>query len=137
MERRYSCSRQRRVGKNGRMEFILEEPIEEPMQSKKDHEFQEHTLRQEQLAGSEELSGELQSEPGVSTGQNQQITLKPGKTFWSVQGDFIYRHHNEPRVQLYVPKEETFPIPLKSIDVARATTQIWMCCKKKNVKMIM
>ena len=42
------------------------------------------------------------------------------KDFWSIQGDFIYRHHIEPRVQLFVPKE-TFPIPLKYIDVTRAT----------------
>ena len=41
--------------------------------------------------------------------------------FWSIQGDFIYRLHNEPRVQLNVPKEETFTIPLKYIDVTRAT----------------
>ena len=53
--------------------------------------------------------------------QNQQMTLKPVPTFWSILGDFIYRHHNEPRVQLYVPKEETFPIPLKYIDVTRST----------------
>ena len=32
---------------------------------------------------------------------------------WSIPGDVIYRLHNEPRVQLYVPKEDTFPIPLK------------------------
>ena len=30
-------------------------------------------------------------------------------------------HHNEHRVQLYVPKEETFLIPLKFIDVTRST----------------
>ena len=41
--------------------------------------------------------------------------------FWSIQGDFICRHHHEPRVQLCMPKEETFPIPLKYIDVARST----------------
>ena len=41
--------------------------------------------------------------------------------FWSVTGDFIYRHHVEPRVKLYVPKEELFPVPLKYIDVARNT----------------
>ena len=41
--------------------------------------------------------------------------------FWSIQGDFIYRHHAEPRVQLCVPREQTFPIPLKFIDVARST----------------
>ena len=41
--------------------------------------------------------------------------------FWSIQGDFIYRHHNEPRVQLYVPKEEAFSNPLKFIYVTRST----------------
>ena len=40
---------------------------------------------------------------------------------WSTQGDFIYRHHEEPRVQLFVPKEETFPFPLKYIDVTGST----------------
>ena len=40
---------------------------------------------------------------------------------WSIQGDFIYRHHNEPRFQLYVPKEETFAIPLTYIDVTGST----------------
>ena len=43
------------------------------------------------------------------------------KDFWSIQGDFICCHHVEPRVQLRVPKEETFPIPLKYIDVTRGT----------------
>ena len=33
----------------------------------------------------------------------------------------IYRHHNAPRVQLCVPGEETFPIPLKYIDATRST----------------
>ena len=33
----------------------------------------------------------------------------------------MYRHHVEPRVELYVPKEESFPIPLKFIDVTRTT----------------
>ena len=36
-------------------------------------------------------------------------------------GDFIYRHHFEPRVKLYVPQEQTFPIPMKYIDVTRTT----------------
>ena len=41
--------------------------------------------------------------------------------FWSITGEFIYRHRVEPRVKLYVPKEESFPIPLKYIDVTRNT----------------
>ena len=32
--------------------------------------------------------------------------------FWSMSGNFIYRHHVEPRVKLYSPREESFPIPL-------------------------
>ena len=33
--------------------------------------------------------------------------------FWAITGEFIYRHHVVPRVKLYVPKEESFPIPSK------------------------
>ena len=30
--------------------------------------------------------------------------------FWSMSGNFIFRHHVEPRVKLYSPREESFPI---------------------------
>ena len=41
--------------------------------------------------------------------------------FWSMSGNFIFRHHVEPRVKLYSPREESFPVPLKYIDVTRTT----------------
>ena len=41
--------------------------------------------------------------------------------FWSMSGSFIFRHHVEPRVKLYSPREESFPILLKYIDVSRTT----------------
>ena len=41
--------------------------------------------------------------------------------FWSMSGSFIYRHHVERRVKLYSLREESFPIPLKYIDVSRTT----------------
>ena len=41
--------------------------------------------------------------------------------FWSMSGNFKNRHHVEPRVNLYSPREESFPIPLKYIDVSRTT----------------
>ena len=41
--------------------------------------------------------------------------------FWSMSGNFIYRHHAEPRVKLYSPREESFPVPLKYIVVSRTT----------------
>ena len=40
---------------------------------------------------------------------------------WSMSRSFIYRHHVEPRVKLHSPREESFPIPLKYIDVTRTT----------------
>ena len=39
--------------------------------------------------------------------------------FWSMSGSFIYRHHVEPRVALYSPREESFAVLLKYIDVTR------------------
>ena len=41
--------------------------------------------------------------------------------FWSISGNSIHRHHVEPRVKLYVPREESFPIPLRYIDMTRTT----------------
>ena len=38
-----------------------------------------------------------------------------------MSGNFIYPHHVEPRVKLYSPREESFTIPLKYIDVSRTT----------------
>ena len=39
--------------------------------------------------------------------------------FWSMSRNFIYCHHVEPRVKLYSPREESFP--LKYIDASRTT----------------
>ena len=38
-----------------------------------------------------------------------------------MSGNFKNPHHVEPRVELYSPREESFPIPLKYIDVSRTT----------------
>ena len=47
---------------------------------------------------------------------------------WSMSGEFIYRHHEEHRLKLYDPDNETFPIPLKYVDVMRQTqTSIKRC----------
>ena len=43
---------------------------------------------------------------------------------WSMSGNFIYRHHVEPRVKLYSPREESFLVPLKYIDVSRTARTI-------------
>ena len=41
--------------------------------------------------------------------------------FWTITREFLCRHHVAPRVRLYVPREETFPFPLKHTDVTRTT----------------
>ena len=41
--------------------------------------------------------------------------------FWSMSGNFKYRHHVEPRIKLYSPREESFSTPLKYIDALRTT----------------
>ena len=48
-------------------------------------------------------------------------TQRAENDFWFIMGDFIRRHHVEPRVKLHVPREESFPIPVKYIDVTRTT----------------
>ena len=34
------------------------------------------------------------------------------RDLWTITREFICRHHVVPRVKLYVPKEESFPVPL-------------------------
>ena len=77
---------------------------------------------------SEDFSRELQSEPGESQPTDEtEDDAEARADFWSIQGDFIHRHHFGLRVQLFVPKEGRFPIPLKYIDVTTATYTIWTC----------
>ena len=35
--------------------------------------------------------------------------------FWPMSGNFMHRHHVEPRVKHYSPREESFLVPLKYI----------------------
>ena len=58
--------------------------------------------------------------------QNLQMTLKPMPTSGLFKDDtsFIVIT-SEARGQLYVPNEETFPIPLKYIDATRSTHSYW------------
>ena len=66
----------------------------------------------------EELQGNLEkSQPTEDTRDDAEAR----NDFWTKEGDFKNLHHVEPRVPLYVPREETFLIPLKYIDVTRTT----------------
>ena len=88
--------------------------------SGRDYEFRVPTLRRGSIC-KECVSGEVQGESEESQAAEPIDDAEAQGDFWSIQGDFIYRHHNEPWVQLHVPKEETFPISVKYIDVSRTT----------------
>ena len=68
---------------------------------------------------SEELSVDTRGSSDKSQ-PKQKMTEKPATIFGRSKG-ITYCHHTEPRVQLYVPKEETFLIPLKCIVMTRTT----------------
>ena len=77
------------------------------------HGIRKSTLMRDQLVKSEDLRGDLRG----SSEKSQPIDetrddAEARNHFWSIEGDFTYRHHVEPRVQLYVSNGEAFPIPL-------------------------
>ena len=66
------------------------------------YEFREPTPTREQTVWSEDFTGVLQGEPGVSQPTEPTDDAEARGDLWSIQGDFMYRHHSEPRVQLCV-----------------------------------
>ena len=56
--------------------------------------------------------------------------------FWSMSGSFIYRHHVEPRVKLYSPREESFPIPLNTLTYPELLIRIRMSSKRSALMII-
>ena len=80
-----------------------------------------HSKARANLSRGEDLSEKVNANRKSLNRQNQQMALKPVAAFCSIQDDFIHRHHTEPRVQLYVPKDETFFVSLKYIDTTRFT----------------
>ena len=80
--------------------------------------IREHPIRGE---GQRDFLGESEGSPPPPPQDSLPDAGEAINDFWSMSGNFIYRHHVEPRVKLYSPREESFPIPLKYIDVSRTT----------------
>ena len=59
---------------------------------------------------------------------------KAKSDFWTFTWKNKKRHHVQPRVKLYVPREESFPIPLKYIDVTRTTCTSLDVLLEKNIE---
>ena len=85
--------------------------------SGRDYEFRKSTPRREQTVRSEDYSGELEEgEPGESPPTESTDDDEKRADFWSIQGDFIYRHHNEPRVQLVAELNAFHNVPRTKYD---------------------
>ena len=89
--------------------------------------MRDHPIRGE---GKRDFLGESEGPPPPPPQDSLPDASGAINDFWSMSGNFIYRHHVEPRVKLYSPREESFPIPLKYIDVSRTTHMNLMLCKK-------
>ena len=91
---------------DGRIKFIGGDQELRPSTLIQDHPIRVESQRD--FLG--ESEGSLPSLPDAGEAIND---------FWSMSGNFIYRHHVEPRVKLHPSREESFPTPLKYIDVSR------------------
>ena len=80
--------------------------------------IRDHPIRGE---GQRDFLGESEGSPPTPPQDSYLDTGEARNDFWSMSGNFIFRHHVERRVKLYSPREESFPIPLKYIDVSRTT----------------
>ena len=78
--------------------------------------IRDHPIREE---GHVDFLGEPVGSPPPPPQDSLPDAGEATNDFWSMSGNFMYRHHVEPRVKLYSPREESFPIPLKYIDVSR------------------
>ena len=88
-----------------------------------DHELRTSTLiREHPFQGESHIYFLGESEGSLPPPQDSlPDAVEARNDFWSTSGNFINRQHVEPRVKLYSPREESFPIPLKYIDVSRTT----------------
>ena len=86
-----------------------------------DQELRTSTLiRQRPIRGESHLDFLGESEGSLPPPQDSLLDVGEAiNDFWSMSGNFIYRHHVEPRVKLQSPREESFPIPLRYFDVSR------------------
>ena len=79
------------------------------------------------------LQGESDGSSSTPLRDSSWYDGEAGNDFWSISSDFIYRHHVEPRVKLYVPKEASVPIPLNHVGATRATSVLLDVMLEKHI----
>ena len=76
----------------------------------------DHPERGEELEVLQGKSDELHS-PTPLQEDSTRDDEEAKSDFWTLTGEFIYRHRVVPRVELYMPKEESLPIPINHTNV--------------------
>ena len=84
--------------------------------SGRDYDFQEPTLRQESTLKRENLSGESHGDRKEFRPEETKDDAETHEDFWSIQGDFVYRHHIEPTKRKIIPYSTEI-----HLDVIRST----------------
>ena len=101
--------------------LFFQSQVDESHFSGRDQELRTSTLiRERPIRGEGQRDFRGESEGSFSPPQDSLPDAGEAiHDFWSMSGSFIFRHHVEPRVKLYSPREESFPTPPKYIDVSR------------------
>ena len=99
--------------------------------SGRDYEFRDPTPRRDQTVRSEDFSRELQVEPEESQPTKPTDDSEARAGFWSIQGDFIYRHHNEPPSPYRRKKHSVFH--WNTLMLLGLLLLIWTCCKRNEL----
>ena len=73
--------------------------------SGRDYEFREPTPRREKTVRRENFSGDTHVEAEESQRTDSRDDIEARRDFWSIQGDFIYRRHIEPKLRCYAVDE--------------------------------
>ena len=115
------CKGSNIISPKGEIIFPIADGRIQPLRG--DRELRTPTLiREHPIRGESQRDFIVESEGSLSPPQDPLPDAGEAiNDFWSMSGNFIYRHHVEPRVKLYSPREESFPIPLKYIDVSKTT----------------
>ena len=96
----------------------------------------EPTPRRKSTVKRGNLSGESQGGREEFQPEETKDDAEARKEFWSTQGDFIYRHHIEPRVHLYVPKKNRSLFHWSTMMSSGQLIPIWTLHKKNELMTI-
>ena len=119
-QKKTQCKRKQYFQKNGK--FIFPAADGRINLSGRDQELRTPMIQEHPIRGESQVDFLGESEGSLPPPQDSLPDAGEAiNDFWSMSGNFIFRHPVETRVKLYSPSEESFPIPLKYIDVSRTT----------------